>query len=178
MPNTFPMDDFKLESPYGRIWFEWPQEAAKRMLFEEAVQCEMVNLCNLVLTGCINQDKETTFGIEHLSIGSTPLSSQTDNKLTTTISPFGTERSDVIEEETSSSSKVDIYATPRRPRNQHSYSGTFARNRLGSIGENWGQELVLRPSAVDRTARPGFLGHHRNTLSSPCFLSNFSNQGH
>lgn len=171
------MDDFGLESPYGRIWFEWPQEAAKRMLFEEAVQCEMVNLCSLVLTGCINQDKETTFGIEHLSIGSTPLGSQTDGKRTTTISAFGTERSDVIEEETSSPN-VDIYATPRRPRNQHSYSGTFSRNRLGSIGENWGQELVLRPSAAGRTARPGFLGHHRNTLSSPCFLSNFSNQGH
>lgn len=171
------MDNLELESPYGRIWFEWPQEAAKCMLFEEAVQCEMVNLCSLVLTGCINQDKETTLGIEHLSIGSTPLNDQPENKPTTTISPFGTERSDVIEE-VSPSSKVDIYATPRRPRNQHSCSGTFARNRLGSVGENWGQELALRPSAAERTARPGFLGHHRNTLSSPCFLSNFSNQAH
>lgn len=172
------MDDFELESPYGRIWFEWPQITAKRMLFEEAVQCEMAILCNLVLTGCINQDNETTLGIEHLSIGSIPLSGQDENKPTMIISPFGTERSEVIEEGTSSSSKVDIYATPRRSRNQHSYSGTFSRNRLGSIGESWGQELILRPSAVDRTARPGFLGHHRNTLSSPCFLSNFSNQGH
>lgn len=176
------MDNFELESPYGRNWFEWPLETAKHMLWEEAVQCEMVNLCNLVLTGWINQDKGSTLGIEHLSIGSTPASSSQINNpraTTITVSPFDTEdNSQVLEEETppSSSSKVEIYATPRRARNQHSYSGTFSRTRLGSIGENWSQELALRPSAVDRTTRPKFLGHHRNTLSSPCFSSNFSNQ--
>lgn len=162
--------DFDLESRYGRIWFEWPTEIAKRLTWEDAVHREMMNLCNLVMSGCINNEQETTtlkFG--HLSLGSTATtatsSSQVNYSSNTAASPLSTENTQISE---GSPSKVAIYATPRRQvKHKHgaSYAGFSAKNIDDYPG---GHRLAMRPLA-DR-AKPGYLGH-RNTLSSPCFLS-------
>ena len=159
-----------LESPYGPIWFEWPTDIAKCLTWEDAVHREMMNLCNLVMSGCINNEQETTtFKLGHLSLGSTATtatsSSQLNYSCNTAASSLSTDNTQISE---SSPSKVAIYATPRRQvKHQHgaSYAGVFARN---GDDDAWGHRLVVRPSAG--RAGPGYLGH-RNTLSSPCFLS-------
>lgn len=51
LPNKFPSDVRGLDSVYGKIWFEWPLESSKNKIWEDAVQHEMVLLCNLVLAG-------------------------------------------------------------------------------------------------------------------------------
>lgn len=178
LPNTFPMTNFDLESPYGCIWFEWPLDVAKRLTWEEGVQREMVTLCNLVLSGWINHEKDVTFGIGDMSLAESTTSGSLNNLgRNSTISPFSTENTSQVSDEapppppsllSSSHPKTEIYAIPHRrarDQQQQGFSSAFARNSDGG----WSHRLVMRPSS---RARPAFMGHHRNTLSSPCFLPN------
>ncbi|OJJ43106.1 hypothetical protein ASPZODRAFT_75128 [Penicilliopsis zonata CBS 506.65] len=57
LPNSFP-PTINLQSPYGRIWYEWSLEVSKYKSWESAVQREMVILCNLVLAGWIQAQRE------------------------------------------------------------------------------------------------------------------------
>ena len=179
LPNSFPTENFHIESPYGPIWFEWPDEVAKNLIWEEAVYSEMMNLCNLIMSGCLRKETEaTTFKLGHLSLGSTSTTATTNSLLNTnsntTRSPPTTDKTQFSEggSPSKASGGGTIYATPHSRRANHlhgaSYAGVFGRSSdydevFGTF--DWTQRLSVRPYA-DR-AKFG----HRNTLSSPCFLS-------
>ncbi|KAI9933840.1 hypothetical protein MW887_004912 [Aspergillus wentii] len=159
LPNTFPAENFELHSPYGRIWFEWPLDVAKLMTWEDAVQHEMVNLCNLVLSGWISNDKMTMLNTGTVSGESSSSSSRVSRRRNLTISPSGTDKSQISED---TSSNAGVFGThSRRASDLHSYQSAYTSNSDAS----WSQKFI-RPTT---RARAGFLGH-RNTLSSPtCF---------
>lgn len=60
LPNNFPQDNEELKSPYGPIWFEWPDHLQPTMVWENAVQQEMTILCDLVLSGWVNLHRQAT----------------------------------------------------------------------------------------------------------------------
>lgn len=165
------MSSLHLESPYGLIWFEWPLDVAKSTMWEDAVQREMVNLSNLVSSGYLNHEHEVnTFTLGHMPLGSTTTASSSQiNPSGSTVSLFSSEDTQISEEAPPPSSKVEIYATPRRAKDHHHHQHTYSTSLARDSDGEWGHRFGLRPSA-DRS-RPSFMGHHRNTLSSPCFLS-------
>lgn len=57
--NTFPMHNYHLDSPYGRVWFEWPEAVAKETTWEDASRHEMDLLCNLIVSGWLNNQDDT-----------------------------------------------------------------------------------------------------------------------
>lgn len=177
LPNSFPTTtDFNIKSPYGPNWFEWPDEVAKNLTWEDAVYSEMMNLCNLIMSGCMRNEREvTTFRLGHLSLGSTATtatSSSLLNNNNTTVSPPTTDKTQISEGSPSKAPSRTIYATPHYHRAKHlhgaSCAGVFTKDSdyddiFGNF--DWNQRLPAR-SYADTRARFG----HRNALSSPCFL--------
>jgi hypothetical protein len=172
LPNSFPQDNHNLNSPYGPIWFEWPQHLAKGKIWEHAVQHEMVILCNLVLSGWMKVDQQReSHPLEALRTRLSAASMGHEPALSETFSPRSTRQN--RGEEASQSiapqanrSLADIFATPSRragdPQRRRFVSFSGAPN---PIAEDDGSPGILpRPST--RGGRGGVFGH-RNTRSSP-----------
>ncbi|RAL10998.1 uncharacterized protein BO97DRAFT_310447, partial [Aspergillus homomorphus CBS 101889] len=139
LPNSFPSDNVSLISPFGPIWFEWPEEVAKRMFWQDAVNYETNILFNLLSSGSRKSRGRTMSSGSHSSLSSQAVSSPP----------------------TDGFSQFDAFAPPLRRGGDtwhmraYSYSG---------IEEDPWNSKVLLPSGA--RARGGFPGH-RFTRSSP-----------
>ncbi|PLB33505.1 uncharacterized protein BDW47DRAFT_121172 [Aspergillus candidus] len=79
--NTFPMHNYHLDSPYGRVWFEWPEAVAKETTWEDASRHEMDLLCNLIVSGLLNdRDKTPVPRFQNLAIGPPSARSNTQGR--------------------------------------------------------------------------------------------------
>lgn len=173
LPNSFPHDGFELDSPYGSIWFEWPQHIVKNQIWEDAVQQEMVILCNLVMSGWINVNDRagTPKDLADLHKRLAVVSVDEEAVNSTDVSP---PKNRVVEEKPVWQDKytwTEIYATPSRRASEsipHSRSrGSFSGS--GSAGgSGTGTHSVPFNTPSNKGSVGGVsLGHHRNTLSSP-----------
>ncbi|RHZ53764.1 hypothetical protein CDV55_103813 [Aspergillus turcosus] len=161
LPNNFPAN-IPLESPYGRIWFEWPLNMAKTTNWEDASAHEMSILSHLVLTGWMKNDQENT----HKS-GLLPESTNASSREShgNTVVSSGSENSPI---NIRTSSRPDIFATPSRRASVHLGSrSSFAE----SSDDGWRRAMYMHSSAGMRGRFPG----HRNTLSSPTCLPSAGN---
>ncbi|RAH66791.1 uncharacterized protein BO66DRAFT_380577 [Aspergillus aculeatinus CBS 121060] len=137
LPNNFPSDNVSLISPFGPIWFEWPEEVAKRTLWQDAVSHETNILFDLLSSGSRNpHGRKLSFG-SHST------------------------RSSVMSPDTDSLSQYDVFSPPPRRASDswhmraYSYSG---------IEDNpWNSRLLLHSDGRGRNGFPG----HRFTRSSP-----------
>lgn len=174
LPNSFPQNNLELSSPYGPIWFEWPQHLAKGKIWEDAVQHEMVVLCNLVLSGWMKVDQQRESNpLEALRRKLSVVSMGHEPAMSENLSPRdtwkyrGEEASEMIPQ--FNRSMAEIYATPSRrvgdpPRRRFvSFSGG-----PNPIAEENGSPVLPAHSSI-RGGRGGAFGH-RNTRSSPIRL--------
>ncbi|PYH97677.1 hypothetical protein BO71DRAFT_372740 [Aspergillus ellipticus CBS 707.79] len=145
LPNNFPTTNLGLTSPFGRIWFEWPTDVAKRTSWGDAVEQEAAMLSSLVLSGWMNSEGKSRSSTQ--SNGS--ISSPSTNKSTSNAE---------------SPSKVGMLSTPSR---RASECWNIGSSPLGGIEDCWGQKLLFHPPGRLRGALPG----HRITHSSPNCLS-------
>lgn len=148
------------EAPYGPIWFEWETGTAAGMIWEDAVQQEMIILCNLVLSGWFALEKvqNPATNTEQPS-SSDSRAAQTNASLNST-STFSTSHSRSRKDSTS---RVDVFAAPTR-------RASMAANNDSPFANpaSWDQRFLLYPSAKSR----GGVYGHRITQSSPtCFPS-------
>ncbi|KAL4883856.1 hypothetical protein BJY04DRAFT_215750 [Aspergillus karnatakaensis] len=155
--NMFPLDHPSLRSPYGRVWFEWPQ-AVSDLTFEQAMKYEMILLCRLVLTGWNNDDTHSAPIIRRASgVSSFPKAAGSRRNLSL---------SSIQEDQTLVGPFLPAHAHPspsRRASESASLGGVFGANNSASP---WGQKLLLDPPTRER---PAFRGH-RITQSSPMCL--------
>lgn len=156
LPNNFPVSNVHLESPYGRIWFEWPLNAAKSLTWKDAVEHETKILNNLVLTGWIENYKENNLKSGLIPESSAASSRESQNN---TIVSSG---SDVSPSHMRTSTRTDIFATPSRRARDQTANSPFA----GNSDDGWRRALFMHSSNGIRGRFPG----HRNTLSSPTCL--------
>ncbi|KAA8643444.1 hypothetical protein EYZ11_008422 [Aspergillus tanneri] len=158
LPNNFPTENVELYSPYGPIWFEWETTVAKDMIWDDAVQHEMIILCNLVLSGWINSDRESK--VSGSSTECSPSDSAAQSNLALSSTDSGKSRAF-----TDSATKIETFVThARRASMAVTSSGPFGTSNEST----WNQRLLLYPSAKARSRPYG----HRITQSSPtCFPS-------
>jgi hypothetical protein len=159
LPNMFPADHPTLRSPYGPIWFEWPQAISGNITWESAVNHEMVILSSLVFSGWIDDDMDTMLNLRRVSGESSfSLAPCTGRKVSA--SPSEIEGS---QPQSELSSRADAHAAPsRRASESASIGGALDTNNSGTV---WNQKLLLYPGKK----RPAYLGH-RITQSSPMCL--------
>ncbi|PWY90511.1 hypothetical protein BO94DRAFT_593355 [Aspergillus sclerotioniger CBS 115572] len=145
LPNNFPVTNFNLISPFGRVWYEWPIDVAKRIAWEDAAQHETAVLSSLVLSGWMNTvNKSISGGSTHSNL---------------TISSPTTEQS---APRTDNSSRIDIMQASSRRASECWNSGSAP---FGDIEDCWGQKLLFNPQNRFRTP------FHRITHSSPNCVS-------
>ena len=170
LPNSFPHDNFELESPYGPIWFEWPLHIAKNQIWEDAVQQEMVILCNLVMSGWKNvSDRASTpknIGDLHKRLAVVTLDEEAVNS--TEASPH---KNRVVEEKPAWQDKhtwTEMYSTPSRRASESIPQSRFRGSFSGpGSGRGSGTHSVPFNTPSTKGSVGGVsLGHHRNTLSS------------
>ncbi|KAE8159397.1 hypothetical protein BDV40DRAFT_290942 [Aspergillus tamarii] len=165
LTNTFPQDRDDLRSPYGRVWFEWPANISRTVLWETAVRIEMQILGNLVLTGWVTKDNEAK---ARLAAAGPSSSSRHDTRRTLSGSVASSEEALGVQ----TSSRLDIFATPSR---RVTETGPYYRPEREAGDETprpfndsdqspWTRRLLIFPPG---TAREGFHFGHRNTKSSP-----------
>ncbi|RHZ55931.1 uncharacterized protein CDV56_106257 [Aspergillus thermomutatus] len=160
LPNNFPLTNIHLESPYGRIWFEWPLDMAKTTNWEDASAHEMSILSHLVLTGWMKNDQENTQKSGLLPESTTASSRESHAN---TIVSSGSDNSPI-----NVRSRTDIFATPsRRASVQLGSHRSFAE----SSDDGWRRTMYMHSSAGMRGRFPG----HRNTMSSPTCLPSAGN---
>lgn len=152
LSNTFPKDVPALRSPFGQIWFEWPQSASQ-ISWETAVHHEMVILCTLVFNGWINDDMNNVFNDRRV-YGDSSLSLAPGNGRMLRLSPSDTEKNQVL-------SHSDVHATHFRRASESVGMGSVASS--GKTGNTWNHRLLLYPPGGNRRG-------HRNTQSSPMCL--------
>ncbi|KAL2871536.1 uncharacterized protein BJX67DRAFT_389109 [Aspergillus lucknowensis] len=160
LPNTYPTEHPTLRSPYGPIWFEWPQSISSSVTWDAAVNQEMVILSSLVFSGWINDDMGSKLNSRKVSRESS-FSLAPGSHRNTSLAPSEAEGNGV---NTELSSRTGTHAAPsRRASESASISSGMNLNTTGL----WNQKLLLYPGKP----RPGYLGH-RITQSSPmCLLS-------
>ena len=176
LPNSFPQNNLALNSPYGPIWFEWPQHLAKGKIWEDAVQHEMIILCNLVLSGWTKVDQQRQSNpLEALRRRLSVVSMGHELPVDASPAPRNIWKDNVQDASPSvmrqvNRSMAEIYATPSRralepPRRRFvSFSGSGP----DPIAEESGSP-VLPAHLATRGARGAAFGH-RNTRSSPIRL--------
>ena len=165
LTNTFPQDRDDLRSPYGRVWFEWPANISRTVLWETAVRIEMQILGNLVLTGWVTKDNEAK---ARLAAAGPSSSSRHDTRRTLSGSVASSEEALGVQ----TSSRLDIFATPSRRvtetgpyyRPEREAGDETPRPYNDSDQSPWTRRLLIFPPG---TAREGFHFGHRNTKSSP-----------
>ncbi|GAB1197124.1 hypothetical protein APSETT444_006414 [Aspergillus pseudonomiae] len=165
LTNTFPQERNDLRSPYGRVWFEWPSNITKKVLWEKAVRTEMQILGNLVLTGWVTKDNEAK---ARLAAAGPSSSTRHDTRRTLSGSVAGSEESLGLQ----TSSRLEIFATPSRRVTEAGPSHCPEREEADetprpfndSDQSPWTRRLLMFPPG---TAREGFNFGHRNTKSSP-----------
>ncbi|KAB8255150.1 hypothetical protein BDV32DRAFT_154517 [Aspergillus pseudonomiae] len=165
LTNTFPQERNDLRSPYGRVWFEWPSNITKKVLWEKAVRTEMQILGNLVLTGWVTKDNEAK---ARLAAAGPSSSTRHDTRRTLSSSVAGSEESLGLQ----TSSRLEIFATPSRRVTEAGPSHCPEREEADetprpfndSDQSPWTRRLLMFPPG---TAREGFNFGHRNTKSSP-----------
>ncbi|PWY83497.1 hypothetical protein BO70DRAFT_335557 [Aspergillus heteromorphus CBS 117.55] len=140
LPNSFPVNT-GLISPFGRIWFEWPTEVAKRVSWEEAVEQEAATLSNLVLSGWMHSEGKSYSSNQSNLSPSSPSTNKSASR-------------------TESLSKVGTLSTPSR---RASECWNIGSPHFDSIEDCWGQKLLFSPHGRLRGGMPG----HRITHSSP-----------
>lgn len=156
--NTYPQDHPFLHSPYGRIWFEWPEDISD-IPWETAVEREMVILTSLVFSGWIRAGGYNMPLNRRVSGESSfPLASGDRRHLSLDLSPYRTEHSQAP---TESSFRDDDAMTPSRRASES--AGTGKQVRFNDYSGPWDRKLLLDPPS---RATPAYRGH-RNTLSSP-----------
>ncbi|KAL3449285.1 hypothetical protein BJX65DRAFT_317071 [Aspergillus insuetus] len=159
LPNMFPADHPTLRSPYGPIWFEWPQAISGNITWASAVNHEMVILSSLVFSGWIDDDMNTMLNLRRVS-GESSISLAPCTGRKVSVSPSETEGS---QPQSELSSRADAHAAPsRRASESASIGGALNTNNAGTV---WNQKLLLYPGKK----RPAYLGH-RITQSSPMCL--------
>ncbi|KAL3460656.1 hypothetical protein BJX64DRAFT_300592 [Aspergillus heterothallicus] len=159
LPNLFPQDDPALRSPYGPIWFEWPQSVSDSITWESAVNHEMVILSSLVFSGWINDDMDSMLNLRKVS-GDSSFSFAPGTRRNVPVSPSETEDS---QPQSDLSSRAGTYAAPSRRASESASIGPALNP--GNSGTLWNQKLLLYPGKN----RPAYLGH-RITQSSPMCL--------
>ncbi|KAL4924768.1 uncharacterized protein BDV17DRAFT_205362 [Aspergillus undulatus] len=158
--NLFPKNAPYLRSPYGHVWFEWPQSSSS-ITWNTAVNREMFILCSLVFSGWIH-DEENALNSRRVSRESSFSLAPGDRRHPSiSLSP---QKTDGSYAETEASSRSSIYTAPFRRASES--GGTGGGTNFNNAGDPWNQRLLL--DAPGR-ARPAYRGH-RNTKSSPmCF---------
>lgn len=152
LSNTFPKDVPALRSPFGQIWFEWPQSASQ-ISWETAVHHEMVILCTLVFNGWMNDDMNNVFNDRRV-YGESSLSLAPGNGRMLRLSPSDTERSQVL-------SHSDAHVSHFRRASESVGIGGVVGS--GKARNTWNHRLLLYPPGGHRRG-------HRNTQSSPMCL--------
>ncbi|KAL2842218.1 hypothetical protein BJY01DRAFT_256788 [Aspergillus pseudoustus] len=159
LSNMFPMEHPTLRSPYGSIWFEWPQSVSSSITWESAVNHEMFILSSLVFTGWIKSDMNTMLNLRKVSNDSS-FSLAVDTRRKIPVSPYETDGSQSHSE---LSSPPDTYKTPsRRASESASMGGALNPNNSGRL---WNHKLLL----YSGKGYPAYRGH-RITQSSPMCL--------
>lgn len=171
LPNSFPQDNHGLISPYGPIWFEWPVHLAKSTLWKDAVQQEMVILCNMVLGGWAKVNNEFRLqseALEELGRRMSAVTMSNETASSRNISPQDTTKSRATEDTSRSlipgfrHNPNAPYVTPIcRPTNKAGRHVSFSDVRAF----NHNDLTSTTPTRPPR--RGGFRGGfgHRNTLS-------------
>ncbi|GKZ19273.1 hypothetical protein AbraIFM66951_011415 [Aspergillus brasiliensis] len=139
-PNNFPADNTTLVSPFGRIWFEWPTDVAKRTYWTDAVSRE-TNVLNCLL-------QSGSLGTIHR-----PLSMASTSSNVSPTSPI-TDKSVPRNE---NASRVSVLQASSRRASECWNSGSALLDTEGV----WGQKLLFSPPNRFRTP------NHRITHSSP-----------
>ncbi|KAL2830226.1 hypothetical protein BDW59DRAFT_177991 [Aspergillus cavernicola] len=164
--NMYPMDHPTLRSPYGRIWYEWPQSVSGNIYWKTAVNHEMYILSSLVFRGRNNEDMDNTLGLRRVS-GESSFSVTPASRPLMRLSPPQIERRHA-HAELSSRVGADYYDAhvihSHRTSDAASISGGVSLNN--NSGSPWNQKLLLYPPVRARPAHP----HHRITQSSPMCL--------
>ncbi|KAL2820019.1 hypothetical protein BJX63DRAFT_444974 [Aspergillus granulosus] len=159
LPNLFPTEHPTLRSPYGPVWFEWPQSVSSSITWESAVNHEMVILSSLVFSGWINEDMDSIMNLQKVSDESS-FSHTPRTRCKISVSSYETEES---QPPSGLSSHSNTCAAPsRRASESASIGGVLNLNNSGTL---WNQKLLLCPGK----GRPAYLGH-RITQSSPMCL--------
>ncbi|KAL5341482.1 hypothetical protein BJX70DRAFT_395867 [Aspergillus crustosus] len=158
--NMFPTDHPSLRSPYGCVWFEWPPSASDSILFETAIDCEMITLCRLVLTGWNNDDMHNAPKIRRAP-GESSFSLAPGSRRNLSLSSCVLEQSQA---HTELSSRVDTHPTPSRRASESAGIGNALNTNV--FTNVWDQKLLLYPPPRERSAFRG----HRITQSSPMCL--------
>ncbi|GES63151.1 hypothetical protein ATEIFO6365_0014019900 [Aspergillus terreus] len=156
LPNKFPVHNRDLSSPFGRIWFEWDVNAAKRAIWNEAVHHEMMVLRLLVKTGWENHNGQKK--IDYTDGSPTPTRGIDAQKSSNPSAPSSAAHQSRLRAE--STSRVDVFATPARRPSMHMPHNNTPVDQNESP---WGQKLFFYPSSKARNGFPG----HRITQSSP-----------
>ncbi|KAL4772638.1 hypothetical protein BDW60DRAFT_222251 [Aspergillus nidulans var. acristatus] len=166
--NKFPKDIPYLSSPYGCIWLEWSQDAAK-VHWEDAVEYEMKILHDLVLHGWMNDDRSNMLNLNlrrpsgELSF---PRGFSDRRNMSLSLYPSDTEESQA---QTDSSSRSGVYISHFRRASES--AGSCSISGLSGPSSTWTHALLLDSSFE---ARPAYR-HHRKTESSPMCLTPTTN---
>ncbi|KAL3472338.1 hypothetical protein BJX99DRAFT_266167 [Aspergillus californicus] len=158
--NMYPVDHPTLRSPYGPIWYEWPQSVSDSTTWKVASNHELFLLTNYLFTGWCNEDMNNVFNLRRVS-GESSFSVAPVPHQHISLSLSETERNQAL---TESSSPVDMYANPSRRASESASIG--GGSNLNQNGSPWGQRLLLNPPG---RVRPRYV-RHRITQSSPMCL--------
>ncbi|KAL4793995.1 hypothetical protein BDV19DRAFT_399811 [Aspergillus venezuelensis] len=150
--NKFPKYILNLRSPYGCVWFEWPE--LSNMTWKTAVNREMIILSSLVFNGWFHHD-ENALKSRRVSVESSFSLAPGDRRNLSISIPHGSE---MIQADPETST------TPFRRASESGGIGGVAsfHNARGP----WNQAILLNAPV---RARPAYRGH-RNTQSSPMCL--------
>ncbi|KKK18434.1 hypothetical protein ARAM_003659 [Aspergillus rambellii] len=162
LPNMFSMPNPGLQSPYGEIWFEWPLDVTKNVTWGTAVHHEMVLLSSLVLSGWINDDKNSMNNITSLRRVSEHSSSSIPRAASYNMHASSS-RADKLHARTESTPHADALAPTSRRASESTTFNSLNFESNEDTGNPWNQKLLLYPPT---RPHPGFRGH-RITQSSP-----------
>lgn len=152
LPNKFPFNNMEMhaQAPYGPIWYEWDEDVAMEMVWEEAVRYEMMILRNLVLSGW----KEQNFAHQVEQTSSSDSRAVPTNESHYSAS---TVNSSQPRSRTDSVSRPGAFVTPTRRASMTTNNDSPFANTA-----SWDQRFLLYPAK----ARGGAYGH-RITQSTP-----------